>query len=118
PFDDIEQIAEVEFYDYCQVLSFSLTPNTILELMKFIKRKLKKESYHGIVITQGTATLEETAYLADLIWDEESPIVFTGAMINASEVDTDGPRNVFNSIIVAAGKESKGKGVLVCMAGE
>ena len=114
----IDESLAIETFQYANVLSHALSPHDILDLVNLVKSKTEQEHYSGIVITQGTATMEETSYLADLMWDREEPLVFTGAMQNASERDWDGPRNVFNSILVAASPDARGKGVLVCMGNE
>lgn len=114
----IDRFAKVETMQFCNVLSFSLMPDQILELVAVIKTKIKSENYTGVVITQGTASMEETSYLADLLWDFEEPLVFTGAMLNASERDWDGARNIYNSILVAIDPAAKNKGAIVCMGGE
>lgn len=116
--DDNNIFVDLEIVKFSSVLSFALKPEQIMNLVIDIKKKLKSKAFHGAIITQGTATMEETSYLADLLWDIENPLVFTGAMINASEKDSDGERNVLNSILVAADPLSKNKGVLVCMGGE
>lgn len=115
---EMDKFADIESMQFCNVLSFALEPNQILELVNIIKAKLNQEDYAGAVVTQGTATMEETSYLADLIWDIDKPLVFTGAMLNASERDWDGARNIFNSVLTAMDPKARGKGVLVCMAGE
>ncbi|HPL98767.1 MAG TPA: asparaginase [Bacillota bacterium] len=120
----VEGIPEIFDYAQCDAmqfgntLSFALTPEKVYEMVKIIKEKLRDDTYCGAVVTQGTATMEETSYLADLLWDMEKPLVFTGAMLNASEKDSDGPRNILNSVITAISREAAGKGVLICMAGE
>jgi L-asparaginase len=113
-----EDVADIEAVQFCNVLSFALEPVKILELVNMIRTRLADEDYAGAVVTQGTATMEETSYLADLMLDIDKPLVFTGAMLNASERDWDGARNVRNSVLVAANPKSRGKGVLVCMGGE
>ncbi|NSW91523.1 MAG: asparaginase [Firmicutes bacterium] len=115
---DIENIVDIEAVQFCNVLSFALEPCHILELVNMIKTKLTEGVYAGAVVTQGTATMEETSYLADLMWDIDKPLVFTGAMLNASEKDWDGARNLHNSVLVAADPRATSKGVLVCMGGE
>lgn len=114
----VNSIADVEFIHYGNVLSFALKPNTILELINHLLVKINRDDYAGAVIMQGTASMEETSYLADLLWDTDKPLIFTGAMLNASETDWDGGRNIFNSALVALDPMAKNKGVLVCMGGE
>src|SRR6266545_3702186 len=62
-----------------------------------------------------TDTLEETAYLLDLVLNEEKPVVFVGAMRNSSELSWDGPGNLRSAVRVAVDPQSRGLGVLVVM---
>lgn len=70
----------------------------------------------GVVFTHGTDTMEESAFLFDLIWDRPEPIVFTGAMRDASQSSYDGTTNIDNALLVAASGNFRGRGVLVVMA--
>jgi L-asparaginase len=63
----------------------------------------------GIVITQGTDILEETAYFADLCYDGATPVVFTGAMRNPSLASPDGPANLMTSVRVAESAHAQGR---------
>ena len=67
----------------------------------------------GIVLTQGTDTLEESAFLIDAIWSRDAPIVITGAMRNPTLSGTDGPANVLAAVQVAATASARGRGALV-----
>lgn len=71
----------------------------------------------GVVVTHGTDTMEETAFLTSLVHDGPEPVVFTGAQRNASESDRDGPRNVEAAVRLAATPAARGIGVTICMAG-
>jgi L-asparaginase len=69
-------------------------------------------------VTQGTDTLEETAYFLDLVWDRPEPIVVTGAMRNPSLAGPDGPANLLAAVQVAAHPTARGLGVLVVLNDE
>lgn len=71
----------------------------------------------GIVITHGTDTLEETAYLLARTLDPTVPVVVTGAMRTSEEEEWDGRRNLVDSARVAGAAESRGRGAMVVLHG-
>lgn len=72
----------------------------------------------GVVLTQGTDTIEETAYLLDLWWPRGAPLVVTGAMRSFSQPGSDAPANLLDAVATAAMPRASDAGVLVTMAGE
>lgn len=113
----IEAYAEVESFQFSSAPSPHMTPAIMMDLAKLVRR-LVQEDYAGVVVTHGTDTLEETAYLIDLTVKTNKPIVFTGSMRSGSELGYDGPANLAASICTAAAPESRNRGVLVCLNGE
>ncbi|MBL44694.1 MAG: L-asparaginase [Sphingomonadaceae bacterium] len=76
---------------------------------------LAEEDCHGIIVTHGTDTLEETAFLLDLTLPATKPVVVVGAMRPADAVGYDGLRNFANAVRVASDAQAAGRGVLVVM---
>ena len=72
----------------------------------------------GVVITHGTNTLEETAWLLQLLIDDPRPVVLVGAMRPASALSADGPLNLYQAVQVAVSAEARGRGVMVVMDGQ
>ena len=72
----------------------------------------------AIVVTHGTNTLEETAWLLQLLIDDPRPVVLVGAMRPATALSADGPLNLYQSVQVAVSPEARGHGVLVVMDGQ
>ena len=114
----VEEYAEIEAYTFSSMPSPHMTLETMLKLSKFTTELVEREDIDGVVITHGTDTLEETAYLLDLTVRTKKPVVVTGAMRSGSELGYDGPVNLATSICTAISDEAVGRGVLVCFNGE
>jgi len=109
----LEPFADIIVDNFANIPSPHMTPQIMFELGKQVELHLSKPSIDGVVLTHGTDTLEETAYLLDLIIQSEKPVIITGAMRSSNELGADGPHNLLQSVRVAASDESRGKGVLV-----
>lgn len=72
----------------------------------------------GVVVVQGTDTIDETSFLLDLGWTADAPLVVTGAMRGAAAPGADGHANLLAATIVAAAPEARGQGVLVVLNDE
>ncbi len=112
----LEEIAVINVFEFSNIPSPFMDPNKMLELAKTIDRKII--NYDGVVITHGTDTLEETAYMLDLILKTNKPVIFTAAMRSNSELGLDGPRNIVGAVRVAGEDRSSNRGVLVVMNDE
>ena len=114
----VEEYAEIEAYTFSSMPSPHMTLETMLKLSEFTTELVERDDIDGVVITHGTDTLEETAYLLDLTVKTKKPVVVTGAMRSGSELGYDGPFNLATSICTAISDEAVGRGVLVCFNGE
>lgn len=110
-------VAHLTVEDFRRLPGASLTPEDIAALVMRVA-EAEAEGVHGVVVTQGTDTLEETAFLADLHHGGDMPLVFTGAMRNPSLPGADGPANLLAAVRTAASRDARGHGVLVVMGDE
>ena len=92
------------------------TMATVLALAKRASEIFANEpDIAGIVVTQGTNNLEESAYFLDLTVHSPKPVVFVGAQRASTTLSSDGWLNLYNAVRVAASPDSVGKGTLLCM---
>lgn len=113
----IKDIANATGEQIVSVGSQDMSDDVWLTLAKRINELTKRSDIDGIVITHGTDTMEETAYFLNLTVKTDKPVVLVGSMRPSTSLSADGPLNLYDAIVVAGAKESKGKGVLVAMNG-
>ncbi|HCA6424719.1 asparaginase [Staphylococcus aureus] len=111
--DVINQYAQIDELNPFNVPSPHMTIQHVKQLKDIILEAISNKYYDGFVITHGTDTLEETAFLLDLILGIEQPVVITGAMRSSNEIGSDGLYNYISAIRVASDEKARHKGVMV-----
>jgi L-asparaginase len=110
--DSIE--AELRTVDFRRRPGASLSFGDLFELTAAINGALDG-GCRGVVVIQGTDTIEEVAYALDLLLDTDAPAVVTGAMRNPTMAGADGPANILAAIRVAISPDARGLGCLVVL---
>ena len=113
----LAEIAEIEAHSFRQLASPDITIDDLEELAREIGKRLK-DGVRGIVVTQGTDTLEESAFVIDRLVQHDAPVVFTGAMRNPTMSGPDGPANLHHAVLAALDSQTRGIGTLVVMNDE
>jgi L-asparaginase len=114
----VREAADVEAVDFGRIPGTHMTLPLMMELAARVRATLAESRVDGVVVTHGTDTLEETAYLVDLVVESDKPVVFVGAMYSSSEPGWDGASNLTDAARVASSVEARGLGTLVVMGGQ
>jgi L-asparaginase len=113
----LAEVAQIDAETFRQVPSPELTVEDLSALAREIEERLSR-GVTGVVVTQGTNTIEETAFVLDLLVDSDAPVVVTGAMRNPTLAGADGPANLLGAVATAASDQARGLGTLVVFADE
>jgi L-asparaginase len=113
-------LAEIDLRveEFSNLPSAHFTLDDIWNLSRRVAGFVASDSVDGVVVTHGTDTLEESAYLCDVTIDSLKPIVFTGAMRTVSDLGYEGFANIADAIRVAASEQAIGLGTLVVFNNE
>ena len=111
----LEKVANIGVLNFMNIDSSQMTPEIWLKLSRKVNEIIKSPDIAGVVVTHGTDTMAEGAYFLELTVDSHKPVVFTGAMKDASAPCSDGPGNILNAVIQASSKEALGWGVTVTL---
>ena len=115
----LQELAQIQVEQLTNIDSADLQFQHWIQLVERIREAFAESpELTGVVITHGTNTLEETAWLLELLIDDPRPVVLVGAMRPATALSADGPLNLFQAVQVARSPQSRGHGVLVVMDGQ
>lgn len=112
----ISEFADIIIDDFGKYPGPHMHPDRVLSLARRISAAASDGAVDGVILTHGTDTMEESAFLLDRLLDLDVPVVMLGAMKLASDPCRDGPANVLSACQVAVHPETKGRGVLVVMS--
>jgi L-asparaginase/Glu-tRNA(Gln) amidotransferase subunit D len=110
----LERGLDVQVHDLGARPSADLSFDDVLDAVDAAGQAVA-DGARGIVLTQGTDTLEETAFLVDAVWPHDAPFVLTGAMRNPTLPGADGPANLSAALRVAASEAARDRGALVVL---
>jgi L-asparaginase len=113
----LEHPESVAVREVMNVGSYLLSAEQAFQIARSARAAAEEPGVCGVVVTHGTDTMEESAYLCDLLVRGETPVVFTGAQRNAAAPDADGPNNLRDAIAVARSAAARGAGALIAMNG-
>lgn len=114
---ELAAVAEVRPEQLFAIDSKNMTDARMLQLARRAAELLAQDDVDGLVVTHGTDTMEESAYLLHLLLKSGKPVVFTGAMRPGTAISADGPANLYQAVGVAASPAAAGQGALVVMNG-
>jgi L-asparaginase type II len=113
---EAKKYARIETEQFSNIPSPNISPAQWLQLARRINNLFKERpDLAGIVVTHGTARLDETAFFLHLAVKSDRPVVVVGAQRPPTGISPDGALNLLSGIRVAASPEARGKGTLVVM---
>ncbi|MDQ3044387.1 MAG: asparaginase [Chloroflexota bacterium] len=113
---ELGELADLHVEAFASVNSWNMTPLMMLDLATRVNRVLDQPEITAALVTHGTDTVEETAFLLDLIVASPKPVVFVVAMRNLSEPGADGPRNLLDAAKVALDPGARDRGALLVVS--
>jgi L-asparaginase len=113
----LNEVADVVAIDRGRTPASHFTFPALFELWDAIRDAMERPGIAGVVVVQGTDTIEETAFFFDMLHAGDTPLVVTGAMRTASAADYDGPANLRRAVAAAAAPALRGAGTVVVLSG-
>jgi L-asparaginase len=114
----LDDVGPYRIENWARLPASHLGPDRLWALRERVREIAAAGEARGIVVTHGTDTIEETAYLLARTLPADVPVAITGAMRTSSDDAWDGPRNLSDAARVAASPASVGRGAMVVFHGE
>jgi len=111
----LKTLVNVGVAEISNIDSSQMAPEDWARLSHSVDRILEREDIAGVIITHGTDTMAEGAYFLELTLKSDKPVVFTGAMNEASSPSPDGPGNILNAALQVISDQSHDWGVTVTL---
>ncbi|MBN1684243.1 MAG: asparaginase [Gammaproteobacteria bacterium] len=111
----LSEIANIQVVNFSNIDSSRMSPDIWLRLSKVVNKTLRDPKVKGVVVTHGTDTMDVASYFLDLTVASNKPVVFTGAMRDASSPFADGPLNILNAVREAISPNAQNWGVTVTL---
>lgn len=109
---ELSEVAEVSASSVRQVAGSEVSLEDVIEVAKQAIQAID-DGAAGVIVTQGTDSIEESAFVLDLLVDRDAPVVVTGAMRNPTLPGADGPANLLAAVRVASSGVARGLGAVV-----
>lgn len=112
---ELLNISNIASYQISNVDSGSINNTISLKLARMINEELAKPEVSGVVVTHGTATLEETAFFLASTVSSTKPVVCVGAMRPATALSADGPLNLYQAVVLAASPAGRDRSTMIVL---
>ena len=93
------KLAQIKVIQFSNIDSSHMTPELWYNLSKVVDTALMNPSVAGVVVTHGTDTIAEGSFFLEATLQSDKPVVFVGAMRDASDLSPDGPANIYNAVL-------------------
>ncbi|MDP6478894.1 MAG: asparaginase [Phycisphaerales bacterium] len=111
----LSKMANIGTVSFCNIDSSHMTPAIWAKLSRTVDAVLRRSDVTGVVVTHGTDTMAEAAWFLDITIQSDKPVVFTGAMRNASDTAPDGPGNLQGAVAQVISPNAQDWGVTVTL---
>lgn len=114
-----EELAECcDFVDWSTQPSSHYSMQMTIEMTSMIENLVLSGGYSGVIVISGSGTMEEMAYLTDLLWPYDEPVIYANLMIQGRGGQEEGLINLGCSVRAALSADARAKGVMLCSSGE